>query len=155
MVLYPPTQKGDSRGAEFPARMGDVLADDFMRDAEMIGDGFVRMAVRQLATYLALARREAAFVSGGGLRSLEGSCQKRGNDAALAIRLLSGGEKRDKARFFHAACARQRKDDGVVCQGRGSILLPSRGAGCSPSFGVATCLFGVLEVYSGQAEAKR
>ena len=110
-VLCPPAQKGDSRGAEFLARMGDVLTNDFMRNAEMISDGFVRIAVRQLATDFALAWREATFVSGCGMRRQEGFCQKRGNDAVLIIRLQSRGEKRDETQFFHVNREWQRIDD--------------------------------------------
>jgi len=109
-------QKGDLRGAEFPAHSDDALADGFVRDAETRGDGFVGMALREFAVDFALAWREMSFGGGGGLRglwSLEGFGQERGNDAVLAICFSSGGEKHDEAQFCFA-CGWQ----GIRCDFR-------------------------------------
>ena len=91
------------RGAEFPAHSDDALPDGFVRDAETRGDGFVRMALREFAADFALAWREEGFACGGGLRGLEGFGQKHGDDAVLAIRFSSGGEKRDEAQALRMA----------------------------------------------------
>jgi len=107
--------------------------DVVMRNAEVVGDFLVGIALGKFVENFALARGEERFVNSGGLPRQEHSCQQRGYDAALAIRFTPGGKKRDEAQALCAAGGRQRVGDGL---GR-SAGIPASDGGAdnfAPSF---------------------
>ena len=99
----PTAQGGNTRVAELATDAKDELADDFVRDADSLGGFLVAATSRKLAVNLALTRREAGYVRGGGLPKLENFYKEIGNDAMLAGCFPLGGEAGDQAKVFGVA----------------------------------------------------